>query len=94
MLTITDSAKEELKRIVESRGVEAGRCLRLAVQPAWPGPGDFGIVIDDEKSDDLTVSLHGTKVLLLQDQLVPQLDRSVLDFKESPDGPRFTLDVF
>lgn len=94
MLTITDSAKEELKRIVESRKVEAGRCLRLAVQPTWPGPGDFGIVIDDEKADDFTVSLRGAKVLLLQDQLLPQLDKSVLDYKDTPEGVRFTLDVY
>ena len=74
MFNITDSAKEELKRIVESRSIEAGRCLRLAIQPTWPGPGDFGIVIDDEKAEDHTVTLRGTKVLLLQEQLLPQLD--------------------
>ena len=68
--------------------------MRLAVQPAWPGPGDFGIVIDDEKADDYTTTLRGTKVLLLQEQLLPQLDKSILDYKDSPEGARFTLDVY
>ena len=94
MFNITDSAKEELKRIVESRSIEAGRCLRLAIQPTWPRPGDFGIVIDDEKAEDHTVTLRGTKVLLLQEQLLPQLDESILDYKDTPEGARFTLDVY
>jgi len=94
MFNVTDSAKEELKRIAESRRIDAGRCLRLAVQPTWPGPGDFGIVIDDEKADDFTTTLRGTKVLLLQEQLLPQLDKSILDFKDTPEGERFTLDVY
>lgn len=94
MFNITDSAKEELKRIIESRSIEVGRCLRLAVQPTWPGPGDFGIVIDDEKAEDFTVTLRGTKVLLLQEQMLPQLDKSILDYKDTPEGARFTLDVY
>jgi Fe-S cluster assembly iron-binding protein IscA len=94
MFNVTDNAKEELKRIAESRRIDAGRCLRLAVQPTWPGPGDFGIVIDDEKADDFTTTLRGTKVLLLQEQLLPQLDKSILDFKDTPEGERFTLDVY
>ncbi len=94
VFTVTDSAKEELKRIVESRSIEAGRCLRLAVQPTWPGPGDFGIVIDHEKAEDHAVALRGTKILLLQEQMLPQLDESILDYKDTPEGARFTLDVY
>ena len=94
MFTVTDSAKEELKRIVEARKIEAGRGLRLAVQPTWPGPGDFGIVIDDEKADDHAVTLRGTKILLLELQFIPQLDKAILDYKTDPEGARFTLDVY
>ena len=94
MLTVTAQAKQELKNIVEQRNLGAGRCLRLAIPPAWTGPGDFGIVIDDEKSDDLTVTLRGTKILLLSQQLVPQMSTSVLDYKETPQGMGFTLDVY
>jgi Fe-S cluster assembly iron-binding protein IscA len=94
MFTVTDSAKEELKRIVEARSIEVGRCLRLAVQPAWPGPGDFGIVIDDEKAEDHTIAHRGAKILLLNEQMLPQLDKSILDYKDTPEGARFTLDVY
>ena len=94
MLTVTDEAKRELKNIVDGRRLGTGRCLRLAIPPAWPGPGDFGIVIDNEKSDDLTVTLRGTKILLLSQQLAPQMSTSVLDYKETPQGMGFTLDVY
>ena len=94
MLTVTAQAKKELKNIVDQRSLGTGRCLRLAIPPAWPGPGDFGIVIDDEKSDDLTVTLRGTKILLLSQQLAPQMSTSVLDYKETPQGQGFTLDVY
>lgn len=94
MLTITGDAKRELKRILDDRKLGAGRCLRLAIPPAWPGPGDFGIVIDDEKSDDMSVTLRGIKILLLKQELAPQLSTSVLDFKETPQGQAFTLDVY
>ena len=94
MLTVTGAAKRELKRLLLDRRLGAGRCLRLAIPPAWPGPGDFGIVIDDEKSDDMTVTLHGSKILLLKQDIVPQLSTSVLDYKETPQGDVFTLDVY
>ena len=94
MLTVTSGAKRELKRISDERKLGAGRCLRFAIPPAWPGPGDFGIVIDDEKSDDVTVTLRGAKVLLLKQDLAPQLATSVLDDKDTPQGKAFTLDVY
>ncbi|MCL0028707.1 hypothetical protein M1N23_00995 [Dehalococcoidia bacterium] len=90
MLRVTDQAKEELRRILQDRNIEAGRCLRLAIPPAWPGPGDFGIVVDDEKSDDHTVTLRGVKLMLVGDHLMAKLDHSVLDFKETA----FSLDVY
>ena len=46
MFTVTDDAKKELKRIYDSRSLEVGMYLRLAIPPVWTGYGDFGIVID------------------------------------------------
>ena len=94
MLTVTGKAKRQLKLILDDRKLEAGRCLRFAIPPAWTGPGDFGIVIDDEKADDVAVTLRGVKVLLLKQELAPQLSTSILDFKETPHGLGFTLDVY
>ena len=90
MLQVTEQAKEELGRVLAGRQIEAGRCLRLAVPPAWSGPGDFGIVVDDEKAEDHAVTLRGVKVMLVDDHLLAKLTDSVLDFKENA----FSLDVY
>ena len=84
----------ELRRILETTSLEQGKCLRLAMPPAWVGEGDFGIVIDAEAEEDQVVELEGVKLLLVSGGLAEGLAKAILDFKESPDGPRFTLDVF
>ena len=94
MVTITTRAKEELKRVVETRSLDPGRFLRLAVPPVWVGEGDFGIVVDDQGPEDQEVSFQGLKVLLVDSDLAHRLATSVLDFKQSAGVSRFTLDVF
>ena len=94
MVTVTESAKAELSRILETKNLDSGKLLRLAVPPAWTGEGDFGIVIDEPESDDQETDFNGRKVLLVGADLLEKLASSVLDFKEFPDGPRFTLDVY
>ena len=90
MVKVTESAKEELKRLVEARSLDPGKFLRLAISPIWQGEGDFGIVIADEGHGDSLVSYQGQTVLLLDPALTDRLSKSVLDFKDS----RFALDVY
>ncbi len=94
MLKITPAARKELKRIVDDRKLDVGRCLRLAIPPALTGEGDFGIVIDEEKSNDRPVLVRGVKVLLLDEHLLEKLASSKLDFRETLRGKGFTLDVY
>ena len=94
MVTVTDAAKEELGRILATRSLDLDKYLRLAIPPTWDGPGDFGIVIGVEGEADHTVERDGLKLLLVDSLLAKRLSDSVLDFKDSPDGSRFTLDVF
>ena len=94
MVTVTDAAKEELKRILATRSLDLDKYLRLAIPPTWEGPGDFGIVIGVEGNADHTVERDGLKLLLVDSSLAKRLSDSVLDFKDSPDGSKFTLDVF
>ena len=93
-MNVTENAKAELNRILETRVLDPGKYLRLTVPPVWTGEGDFGIVIDDEGEGDQAVDFEGRKVLIVGVDLEDKLRYAILDFKESPDGPRFTLDVF
>ena len=94
MVTVTDRAKAELKRILETSNLDPGKLLRLATPPVWTGEGDFGVVIDEEGDGDHAVNFQEFKVLLVDADLAQRLSTSVLDFKDSSNGPRFTLDVF
>ncbi len=93
MFDVTEPAKDELHRILEIRELEPGKFLRLATPPMWVGDGDFGIVIDEKGNHDQVVEFLDTPVLLVDMELNAHLISSVLDFVESPEGPRFTLDV-
>ena len=94
MLTVTDAAKTELKRMFDDRGLPPGRYLRLATPPRWEQPGDFGIVLDEEEHGDYGFGVDGAKILLVDHQLAQRLESSVFDFKDTPQGRGFTLDVY
>lgn len=93
MLEVTNAAKDELKTIIEARSLPQGRYLKLAVRPEWTGPGDFGVVIDIEKGGEVFFEHKGTIVLAVDPGLAENLERSVFDFKQTPRGAGFTLDV-
>ena len=95
MVTVTDKAKEGLKSILETRSLAPGKLLRLAMPPVWKGEGDFGIVVDDQGEDDYVISFQGNgPPVWWTASLLDRLAAAVLDFKESPRGMGFTLDVY
>ena len=93
-LTVTDEALAELKRVLQTKSLPPDRYLKLAVPPEWSGPGDFGVVIDVEKGGEVTFDHEGETVLVVDPGLVENLGESVFDFKETPNGVGFTLDVY
>ena len=93
-LTVTDEALAELKRIVQTKNLPPDRYLKLAVPPEWSGPGDFGVVIEVEKGGEVTFDYQGETVLAVDPGLAENLEESVFDFKQTPDGAGFTLDVY
>lgn len=93
-MTITEEAKQELKRIGEARHLPPNRFLRLATPPLWVGPGDWGIVVADEGAHDYEVLYEGKAVLLIDAGLAEEMASAVLDFKETPQGQAFSLDVY
>lgn len=94
MLEVTDAARSELQRIIQTRALPSGRYLKLAVKPEWTGPGDFGIVIDDEKGGETFFESDGQVVLAIDPGLAENLERSFFDFKHTERGAGFTLDVY
>ena len=95
---VTEEAKKEFKRIRDNRTIKPGKHLRFAIPPIWTGYGGFGIVIDEEREEDISIFLDDDKVLIIEDSVAERVDNqkdgdeeSILDFVESPEGTRFTL---
>lgn len=94
MVQISEAAKRQLKVLMVERKLAPDRFLRLTVPPAWTGEGDFGIVVDARGGADTGVTLDGKTVLVVGPDVVEQIPNAMLDFKKTPDGQRFTLDVY
>ena len=94
MVQISEAAKRQLRVLVDERKLGPDRFLRLTVPPAWTGEGDFGIVVDARGGADTGVTLDGKTVLVVGPDVVEQIPNAMLDFKKTPDGRRFTLDVY
>ena len=48
MVKVTKNAKLNLKRILEERKLDPGKCLRLATPPIWDQGGDIGVLINNK----------------------------------------------
>ena len=93
-IEVTDTAKAELKRICDSRNLDPGQCLRLVTPPMWEGEGDFGISIANQGAHDYAIVHEDEEVLLIDAGLMESLKTAVFDFKDTPQGQGFTLDVY
>lgn len=94
MITVTEEARQELANIATQRGLSPAQCLRLTIPPKWTGDGDFGVVIDVPDPTDVVISHDAEAVLRLEPEVAERLARSMLDYKETPQGIGFALDVF
>ena len=94
MLKVTEAATEELHRILGTSNIDQGKYLRLATPPEWTGQGDFGIVIDENREGDVVIEVEGQMLLLISGSIAESLSDSVFDFKDTPQGVGFTLDVY
>ena len=94
MLAVTDAAKRQLAQVAAQRGLSPAQCLRLTIPPKWTGEGEFGVVIDAPAPNDLVVSHDAEPVLRVEPEVAEHLARSTLDFKQTPMGMAFALDIF
>lgn len=87
MMTVTESAKLELKRMLLDHVDDPEIGLRLTLEP----PRQFGLTLDREGVGDLVTEYEGAKVLLVAPELAAQLDEITIDTKDTPDGPKLVI---
>jgi hypothetical protein len=86
MLTATESAKRELKRILIARTEDPDLSLRLEGEP-----GQFSIKLDKEVSGDQVLEYEDSKVLLLEPALAFLLEEANIDVQDTPEGLKLVV---
>jgi len=82
MITVTDKAVAEIKRIIQDQGLQPGTFLRLSVSGG--GCSGFSYVMgfdQEQKEGDVAREFNGLKVVLGADA-VPYVDNTVVDFND------------
>lgn len=82
MITVTESAKEELKAILLSHEAESDEGLRLLPSP----DGRFVLALDSELRGDQVIEYEGYKVLLIGIEYFRILDGKTMDCQGTKDG--------
>jgi Fe-S cluster assembly iron-binding protein IscA len=88
MLQITDGAKAELKRLLETSVDWPGARLRLMDR----GGGGLGLGVDIEAESDEIIEYEGARILVIGTELSSRLDRILLDIDATPQGVTLVID--
>jgi len=88
MLTVTEPAKQELKRILFERVDHPLAGVRLV---KGNQPDSYGLTIDIELPGDQVVEYDGSKILLVGQDISTCLDGDVLDIEDEVQGKNFVV---
>ena len=87
MLTVTEKAKQELKKILLARSNDTNKSLRIQFKE----PAQVSLVVDEEREEDQVIQLKGMNVLLIGKDIAPIFDGVVLDVREDQTGSKLVV---
>ncbi len=87
MITITERAKQELKRLYDTNVDWSGAFLRLMDR----GQGNLGLGIDLEATGDQSVEYDGIKVLIIDSRLATSVKDITMDIDDTLDGAELVI---
>ncbi len=91
MITVTEKAVAEVRRIIADQGLQPSTFLRLGVSGGGCNGMSYVLGFDtDEKPGDVASEFHGLKVVLSGDA-VPYMDDTVVDFNDGVMQRGFTF---
>lgn len=87
MISVTERAKQELKRILVDNVDNPLAGLRLTSDES----GQLGLSIDVETKDDQVVKHDNAKVLIVENNLADSLSKVTIDVKDTQEGPKLVI---
>ncbi|MFO8102303.1 MAG: hypothetical protein R6U37_09120 [Dehalococcoidia bacterium] len=82
MVTVTERAKDHLKKLLVANTADSEMALRLVPTE----DGNLSLMMDKEKPGDYIVEQDEVKVLLVDAMLSPHVEGLTMDLNESPEG--------
>lgn len=90
MITITELAAQKIKEVLKAQNKE-GSLLRLYLAGVGCGGPNFGIALEESKTDeDILDEEYGISVVI-EKKLTDYLEGAVIDFVESSNGSGFEI---
>lgn len=87
MLTVTETAKDFLKGLIDQSDLDPGMTLRLVV-----GPGGVGLAPDSPGEDDKEFKeAGGQTVLIVAHDLGDKLSEVTMDVQDTEEGPKLSI---
>jgi Fe-S cluster assembly iron-binding protein IscA len=87
MLTVTEQAKDELRKLLATKVDWPGARLRLMDR----GEGRLGLGVDIETPGDIVLEHEGIRLLLIEAGLASRLDDVVLDIDSGAGGAELVI---
>ena len=91
LIEITESAREEIGRILKAESPEEGKALRLAVKGGGCSGLSYSMEFDTPKPHDHVIDFQAFKVLIDHKSAI-YLKGIVLDYKSGLSGKGFVFD--
>lgn len=92
MLTVTEVAGAEVRKFMDSEGVDPARGgLRVSVQPGGCSGFKYGLLIEDQAADDDFVVDNGTFRVFVDPFSAQYLSGVTIDYVSSMQGSGFTF---
>ncbi len=92
-ITLTESARNEILRIIQSQGLEPQTSLRISIEGGGCSGLQYRLTLDDQFDPAVDVRYPGPDVAVVtRKKFALHLDGTTIDFQEGPFGRGFAIE--
>jgi iron-sulfur cluster assembly protein/iron-sulfur cluster insertion protein len=91
MITLTDTASDKVKALIDAESSEEPLYLRVAVRPGGCSGMSYEMFFDTERANDDIAQDYGDVTVVVDPASAQYLTGATLDFKDGLQGAGFTV---
>src|SRR3954447_9158947 len=91
MITLTDTATDKVKQLIDAESSDDPLFLRVAVRPGGCSGMSYEMFFDSERADDDITQEYGEVAVVVDPASAQYLSGATLDFKDGLQGAGFTV---